>query len=93
MSPEQYAQLVALVEKAEAEVIVDLEHIGFCLKDVRFNYDKRDLEYGWIGERSWKNVGAVGYVHPMKNSQYVKTFKTLAGAKRNFLAYWKPRET
>jgi hypothetical protein len=88
MSEDQYGLLVRLVGNASAESRVEVEHLGGVMK--WFKFDFCDGEYGWIAERSWANCGSVGYIHPMKNSNYVKTFKTLSGAKRNFLNYWKP---
>jgi len=80
------AKLVQIIEAAPINTRIDLESIGHILKWVSFSLE--DGEYEWMAERSWKNNRSVGYVHPMKNSQYVKTFKTLAGAKRSFIKIW-----
>lgn len=72
---------------------LDLESYGQALKWVYFDgreYHKGEgIEYCWSAEYSWKNRGVVGYVHPLRSSNYVQTFKTLNGAKRNFIKRYK----
>jgi hypothetical protein len=79
-------RLVGLIENANIGHNIELESMGHILEHVSFDLDSG--EYSWIAKISFKNTGNVGYEHPMKNSNYVKTFKTLAGAKRNFLKRW-----
>lgn len=72
---------------------LELESYGKSLKWVYFDareYHKGEgLEYSWSAEYSFKNIGCVGYVYPLRSSNYVQTFKTLKGAKRNFIKRYK----
>jgi hypothetical protein len=72
---------------------LDLESYGQALQWVDFSareYRKGEgLKYCWCAQYSYKNRGLVGYVHPLKSSNYVQTFKTLNGAKRNFIKRYK----
>ena len=56
------------------------------LKSVKFTQERQhgyetDNMYSWIA----KSEQRVGCIFPMRNSEYVKFFKTLKGAKRNFI--------
>jgi hypothetical protein len=73
-----------LVEKAEVNKRVEfpesfpLEYVHFDLRDYGNEYD----EYSWSSKKrgEWRHIFAFG-----RSSNTVGTFKTLAGAKRNFL--------
>lgn len=78
-----------LINNLDVDVTLDLEKYGKYLKDVRFScreYHKGEgVRYIWSASISHKNSGMCGYVHPLRNSDYVQLFKTLKGAKRNFI--------
>lgn len=82
-----------LIIDLDVNVTLDLEKYGKYLKDVRFScreYNKGEgLRYSWTASISHKNSGMVGYVHPLRTSNYVQLFKTLKGAKRNFIKRYK----
>jgi hypothetical protein len=57
---------------------------------LQFSYDHRENLYSWSMEKNYKVIRMTGYVHPLINSgNFVKSFKTLAGAKRNLILYMK----
>jgi hypothetical protein len=73
-----------LVEKAEVNVKVifpesfPLEYVHFDLRNYGEEYD----EYSWSAKKrgEWRHIFAFG-----SRANGIATFKTLAGAKRNFL--------
>lgn len=81
-----------LIMDLDVNVTLDLEKYGKRLKDVRFdsiNVGIHGLHYSWSATISYKNSGMVGYDYPMKNVNYIKTFATINGAKRNFIKRYK----
>jgi hypothetical protein len=76
----QKEELTELVLKAEINEILDLSKVGHILKEVSFSRD----EYGYI----WTARGRIGFIFPMKTNTRVKYFKTIIGAKSNFLRKW-----
>lgn len=70
---------VKLNEKIDLKII-DLDYVRF--EQVRIDSLNIELrgQYSWVAQKD-------GYwgIFPMKNGEYVKFFKTLAGAKRNFI--------
>ncbi len=44
----------------------------------------KEIEYSWTMEYNYRVAGCTGYIFPMKDSNYVKKFKTESGARRNF---------
>jgi hypothetical protein len=84
------ARLSDVIGNAELGVVDLIEWGGMGLKSVRFQKES-DGTFMWVAtlKDGW------GVRFPMKSSQYVKTFKTLANAKRSFLrqygrdCYWR----
>ena len=71
-----------IIEEAnlEQEILLE-ENISYYYK-VRFTHDS--LGYSWIAYAHQNNWRAC---FPMKNTNYVKFFKTISGAKRNFIKH------
>ncbi len=45
----------------------------------------KEVKYGWVMEYNYHTSGGFsGYIFPMRSKNYVKFFKTEAGAKQNF---------
>ena len=64
------------------------EELRFQYESVKIDkntHDIEDGEYSWSLSRNYAVLGSVGYVFPLKNSNYVQSFKTEKGAKRNLL--------
>jgi len=63
---------------------IDLIEFKIFYLNVRFvkNIENNIADYCWIAESKISSIN----VWPMVNSQNVKVFKTLTGAKRNFLS-------
>jgi hypothetical protein len=78
-------KLISAINAATVDQKIELETSDHFFKWVEFEYDKYEDEFCWTAERSWKNTERVGYVFPSKSSNIVKSFKTLKGAKRNFI--------
>lgn len=76
-------QLIREIERVGANEKIDLKGTNFNYNYIVF--DKHDEGFSWSMERSWENTRNVGYVFPMKGSQYIKMFKTLNGAKSNLI--------
>jgi hypothetical protein len=76
--------------KVEAAKLNEIFQIADDFPYMNFSFDNLDDdgEFSWAAERNHKVTGSVGYVFPMRTTQLVKTFKTMAGAKRNMLRYF-----
>lgn len=80
-------ELIELINKIEPNINIELEEFGYIFKWIKFEKNS-DGTFCWSAERSYKNDGSVGYVFPMLNVSMVKSFKTLKGAKRNFIKHY-----
>lgn len=75
-------EFLSFIENAQTDQKIDFPK-SFSYKHVVFDtlLENGKLLYTWSSE----SKGSVINIYPMKNSNYVKYFKTLAGAKRNFI--------
>lgn len=76
----KYIGISVAIDLLKLDKLLDLTCYPLYLKSVKFSYDNGE-GYIWCAESS----RSFWTYYPMKNSQYVKYFKTLKGAKRNFL--------
>ena len=76
---------------AELKERVELIHNSSC-KEVRIDITSslKDTPYSWVAYRKREYAG--GSVFPMRNANEVAFFKTIKGAKRNFLKQYYPKE-
>lgn len=72
-------EVLQKVNNAKVNELIDLTGYSHYT-EVMFDQDS-DNKYCWTLKRNdW-----VGCIFPMKNTQYVKTFRTFNGAKRNLM--------
>jgi hypothetical protein len=78
------------IKKVEAAKLDEVFQIadGFPYKNFSFDNIDEDGEFSWAAERDYQVTGSVGYIFPMRTTQLVKTFKTMAGAKKNMIKYF-----
>jgi len=81
-----YTNLIERIMSAKVDEIINLKEYDLGLTSVEFDQNPLDTYiaadrglYSWVAKRGWRCE------FPMKDSQYVKQFKTLNGAKRNFI--------
>jgi hypothetical protein len=48
------------------------------------DYFTKEVQYSWAMEYNYSTAGCVGYIFPLKSSNYVQSWKTEKGARRNF---------
>ena len=88
MNEDKKDELINRIMEADINEDVDLSDIHPYWKTVRFDYSKSELRLndgaGYCWRAASKSSPYIG-VYPMRNSQYVQIFKTLNGAKRNFI--------
>lgn len=71
------------IEQAAVGQMIDISGLTSNYGTVKFEDAGKDL-YTWLAHpksQPWRNIW------PPKDSQYIKVFKTLSGAKRNFLRF------
>ena len=68
-----------LIDNAKLEERVDLSEVNDIIKSVKFEISSEG--YIWSAKH-WK---LSSHIYPMRSQTYVKFFKTLSGAKRNFI--------
>jgi hypothetical protein len=73
-----------IIDRAEENEHIDLSCFEWKFKSIKFDYQKSENWYSYTAYWN-KNTGHSNYYSPSKNSQDILTFKTLAGAKRNFI--------
>jgi len=76
---EKLEAVKTIIENAGLEKI-DLSHLDWKFKNIEFKYDKSENFYNYIADYRLVSV----YYTPIKNN-CILTFKTLVGAKRNFI--------
>jgi len=77
LSPD--SELYKRIMAAQVDERVDLHGLGAGVESVRFDYNEDG--YSWVVRKG----NPLRYMQPLKSTWVVKTFKTLNGAKRNFL--------
>lgn len=82
-----YEEFAKAINELPANTNLDLKAENLHIERISFD-SKGGGEFGWIACRNYSVCRNVGYIHPMANANYVKTFKTLAGAKRNAIKYF-----
>lgn len=60
---------------------------NYEFRGIMFIINSENGEYCWSAKRS----GRISWSYPMKNSQYVKKFKTLNGVKRSLIKHFYPK--
>lgn len=73
-------KLVERIMEVWIREIVDLSTLHDHFTEVSFTYNRHE-GYSWIARTKY----GVNLVFPSQSSQEIKTFKTLNGAKRNFI--------
>lgn len=88
MDEDKKAELIKRIMEADIDEDVDLSDLHPYWKVVCFDYTKSELrltdDAGYCWRAASKSSSYIG-VYPMRNTQYVQLFKTLKGAKRNFI--------
>lgn len=75
--------MIEAINNAKVNEDIDVSE-SESFKIVSFSYEK-ELGYTWMALTK-KGTNKRGYpIHPMASTRNVKFFKTLAGAKRNFI--------
>lgn len=91
MKQADYIQILAHIEIAKIGARIDLKKFGHSyLQYVKFeswehstDRDRKEKPYSWVAQTN--SMYSHRTVFPTKSINYVKFFKTLKGAKRNFL--------
>jgi len=80
-----------IIENASKNEQIDLSCFEWIFKSVRFDYQKSENWYSYSAYYR-EDIKHPSYYTPSKNSNYILTFKTLAGAKRNFIKRFLEKE-
>ena len=75
--------ITELIVNAEPNKLIELDMPQ--LEWVSFDFDKYEKEYGWIAKYRYPYGVSLSYMHPMRTAYLTKSWKTLKGAKRNFI--------
>jgi hypothetical protein len=70
-----------IVDKTIENETIDLSLFEWRFRTLKFDYNKPKNWYSYVAYYRQQR----GYYTPMRNTSYILTFKTLAGAKRNFI--------
>jgi len=89
MNQKEKIMILALIEKAKSEERIKLKGHSY-LKEVRFIFEDvtigdKTYFYSWVAHTTNNRI-----VFPMASVHNVKFFKTLKGAKRNFIKNYIP---
>ncbi len=68
-----------MVERTDINNLIDISHLCWRFRTINFYYVKSENWYGYSADY----MNRSGYYVPIKNT--LRTFKTLEGAKRNFI--------
>ncbi len=70
-------------EPIVGRITVDLSDTELPFKYVAFDFSNE--KYYWIAPYDYKKSGVIGHCQPNRTQNFVKTWKTFKGAKRNFI--------
>jgi len=87
-----FEQFKAKVMEAEVnktfQIAEDFPFCSFIIDDANKDDPDNEGAFSWTADHNYNVSKNVGYVMPLKSSNYIKVFKTVAGAKRNLIKYF-----